>query len=304
MEDLTVAEIKAELKRRNVYFHSKSKKQELLALLAEALGLPVPLTTSKSNRKKNKNGYWRQDHPIRKLLYFEFKEGNIPLDPNEMGPAEIYCQYHNTDEFAGVDYDEMFIERLKSLRAHVLKEEPLLKWNESHPARQLIYDEIAAGNIPLEAQQMTGAEVWSQYADTVEFKMRGMKYGETFNRRLAALRKLVKKDKSRAIADTEAVAIAIRNHPPPTHNVRGEPQWNGSKAQQLLKEDITAGKHLEMSPLDLRMTRPEYQAFLRDTIRWKIHQEVKTRKYLHTLKHDAEQKLRKNLKMSTTMDGA
>ena len=34
--------------------------------------------------------------------------------------------------------------------------------------------------------------------------------------------------------------------------------------------------------------------------RWKIYQEVRTRKYLHTLKHDAEKKLRKNLKKMFT----
>jgi len=122
----------------------------------------------------------------------------------------------------------------------------------------------------------------------------------TFKRCLAALRKAITKDKNRAHDDKTEVARVIRNHPPPTHDHKGEPQWNGSDAQRLLKEDVANGKHLEdkMTPTKMRMApdRPQHREFLPDTFRWKIHQEVRTKKCLHALKHDAEQKLRKNLK--------
>lgn len=76
------------------------------------------------------------------LLYFELKEGNIHLDPNEMGPELVYCKYLESPELEGIPFDDMFKERLKSLREHVMKEEPLLKWNECHPARALLFSEM------------------------------------------------------------------------------------------------------------------------------------------------------------------
>lgn len=147
---------------------------------------------------------------------------------------------------------------------------------------------MVAGRIPTDGGQMGPAEVWVQYSNTEQFKMRGMKFNDTFKRRLADLRKLVSRDKSRAEDDKRKVAKAIRNHPAPIYNHRGEPQWNGSEAKTLLKNDIEEGKHLTMLPSELRLTKPQYQDFEPDTFRWKIRQEARTKKYLHTLKHDAE----------------
>ena len=194
-----------------------------------------------------------------------------------------------------------FIQCLKSLRGHLAKQEPLLKWNEWHPARNLLFSELEAGLIPLDIKQMGPDEVWEKYSNTAEFKLRGMKFGDTFKRRLAALRTLVNRDKKRAGEDLQELLKAIQNHPPPINNHRGEPQWNGSRAQELLKEDVEAGEHTRKLPMELWGKRPEYKPY-KKIFKDKIYQEVKTRKYLHTLKHDAEQKLRKNLKKLNLTD--
>lgn len=125
--------------------------------------------------------------------------------------------------------------------------------------------------------------------------MDGMEYDDTFTSRLLGLRFQVKRDKGRAIDDEKALKVALQNHPPPCNNHRGEPQWNGSEAQLLLKEAMDLGKHLAMRPSDLRMTKPQFQAFSKDTFRWKVRQELRTKKYLHTLKHQAEEKLRAHM---------
>jgi len=313
LNQLTVPEIKIELQKRSVSFPAKLRKQSLLDLLMSSLHLPLadnwedaapaPKSTC---RNKAKRTHWKGDQPTRRLLYFEFKEGNSPLDPNEMGPAEIHCKCSDSEEFQGVPCDDTFVLCLKSLRQQIMKEESLLQWNELHPARKLLFDELEAGTVPMDATQMSAAEVWCKHAATPQFKMRGMKFGDTFKRRLSALRKLVKRDKSRADDDKDAAARAIRNHPPPTHNHRGEPQWNGSKAQALLKEDIANDRHLENNfmPSTLRMDpdRPQHQECSQDTFRWKMQQEIRTKKHLHTLKFDAEQKLRKNLKKMSLVD--
>lgn len=122
-----------------------------------------------------------------------------------------------------------------------------------------------------------------------------MKFNDTFKRRIAALRKHVGKDQGRGKEDLQDLLRALKNFPPPTPNHRGEPQCNGSEAQKLLKEAVDRDDHMRMEPQELRRTKPQFLEFALNTFRWKIHQEVKTRKYLYTLKPDAEQKLRKHL---------
>jgi len=103
LAQLAVADVKAELLSRNVRPPSKLKKQGLLDLLSQSLHMTVAAertdnqtTTPRNNgsNDKSKLKHWKTDHPIRKLLYFEFKEGNTPLDPNEMRPVQIYCKHH------------------------------------------------------------------------------------------------------------------------------------------------------------------------------------------------------------------
>lgn len=176
LQKMTVSDLKVELKRRAVPFKSKLRMKELLDLLTASLHLPVVVAdcdaqatqkASKSNKLKN----WKNNDPVRRLPYVELQERNIPLDPNEMGPAQIYSKCHGTVEFEGVQYDDLFIHRLKNLRQQVMKEEPLLKWNENHPGRALLLDELAEGRIPLSTKTMGPAQVWSNYCDTPQFKM-------------------------------------------------------------------------------------------------------------------------------------
>jgi hypothetical protein len=68
-----------------------------------------------------------------------------------------------------------------------------------------------------------------------------------------------------------------------------------SEAQELVKEDLEAGLHKTMSRMDLYGSRPEYyEHFPLDAFRDKVNQEIRTAKYLYTLKirgKDARKKL-------------
>ena len=74
----------------------------------------------------------------------------------------------------GMEYGDLFCQRLHEVREKVKKEIPTLLWNEDHPARKLLSDEIAAGSIPLEEEAMGAADVYYMYYNTFEFQMRGM----------------------------------------------------------------------------------------------------------------------------------
>jgi hypothetical protein len=49
--------------------------------------------------------------------------------------------------------------------------------------------------------------------------------------------------------------------PPSKDDARGYPRWDGSSAQALLQEDMSAGKHKEMTAKKLQNTRQEYKKF-------------------------------------------
>jgi hypothetical protein len=52
-----------------------------------------------------------------------------------------------------------------------------------------------------------------------------------------------------------------------THNHRGEPIFDKSPAQELLRQDVKELQHSEMSPMDLWHSRPEYMVFRLDIFR-------------------------------------
>ena len=159
-------------------------------------------------------------------------------------------------------------------------------WDEHHPARKLLYEEITNGNIkPSDDPQ----DVWRKYQATTAFNTWGMEYGDPFTRRLRTLREQIEGNETRAEADEEHFKVFRKLHPRPTHNHRAEPLWDGSLAQELLSLDMDRGKHKEMKPRFLRLSRPEYQAWGLDIFRGHIHQESDTRKYLYTLKKKAEE---------------
>ena len=135
---------------------------------------------------------------------------------------------------------------------------------------------------------MAPFDVWNTFCDDNAFQ--GAEYNSTFTRRLYDLRKQFKAGKSRADDDIEAFEIAKANHLVPAFNHRGEPQWNGSAAQKLLKEDMKDNKHFDLKPEHLWETRKEYQLFELTTFRDHIHQEHKTAKYIYTLQKRAKDK--------------
>jgi len=166
-------------------------------------------------------------------------------EESEMGPAQVYYNYSDALEFQmnDMEYGPKFVSRLRGLRKKVkqMSEPPSDKgpdWNESHPARKLLHDELKAGRIPADYKKMGPAEVFFIYSDTLEFKMNGMAYDETFRSRLLALRKIVKRDRKRSRKDKKALKIALKNYPPALNDHHGRPQWNGSVAQILLRLDI------------------------------------------------------------------
>jgi hypothetical protein len=81
--------------------------------------------------------------------------------------------------------------------------------------------------------------------------------------------------------DSAALAHDRRIHPKAANNHRGEPRWEGSDAERLLRQDMDEGKHKTMKPQLLYNMRNEYyENYPLKIFREHIYQEEKRRKFL------------------------
>jgi len=97
-----------------------------------------------------------------------------------------------------------------------------------------------------------------------------------FATKLMALRERAEERTSRADEDAAAIAHDRGIFPKPIEDTKGQPMWKGSKAQELLQQDMAANKHKEMKPKELYETREEYyDSYSLDSFRDRIYQEAK-----------------------------
>lgn len=151
-------------------------------------------------------------------------------------------------------------------------------WAKSK-ARQLLYQDLVDNVVPREPDaSMPTKEI---FTSRPEYAATGYKL---FSSRLSTLRKIVRKDLNRAEDDQAAFDNFRANNTIHTHTARGYPEWDGSEAQAQLKLDINAGLHEELEPSELWALRPEFDDFPLKVFRDHIYQEIRTAKYLHTLK--------------------
>jgi hypothetical protein len=97
------------------------------------------------------------------------------------------------------------------------------------------------------------------------------------------MRKQVSNAKARGLQESVLLARDRQNHPPPTHDCRGIPPWEGSDAERLLKQDMDDGLHDTMPSIQLHSTRHEYGAFPPTVFRKHIDQERQYRKFVAQL---------------------
>lgn len=95
-----------------------------------------------------------------------------------------------------------------------------------------------------------------------------------FEKRLKDALKRGQEKQSRADQELVALVIDRTTNPRPAIDARGRPQWEGSLAQTLLKQDVAAGVHVGKTPTQYHATRPEYTAFPVPYIGKKVDQEV------------------------------
>ena len=116
----------------------------------------------------------------------------------------------------------------------------------------------------------------------------GPEYAEylfvNFERRLKALKHLFDSLVDRADEDIDALENYMANHQISELNWLGMIQWQGSEAQEYVKQDIEEDLHLEKGYRFLYDLRSEhFMYFDYKTFKQKVRQGLKTKKYLQTL---------------------
>lgn len=173
------------------------------------------------------------------------------------------------------------------------------EWRKS-AARDYLFESVLDGTIPGKDSKIGPREVFEKYCkDRPEFKD-FLDYSE-FPGRLRAARRRAAKKTDRATEDAEFFAHDRKIFPERTHDLKGEPKWQGSRAQELLQKDINEElkkpEEQRTKPRFLHASRDEYEEYALENFRKRIYQEIKAAKRLAYMEVKAAEKAEKKKNM-------
>lgn len=163
--------------------------------------------------------------------------------------------------------------------------EPKIKWRKSK-AKKILYGMLLDGIVPMEEKDDNGNQTMP-LNDIYHLDPEFAKYRyDKFRSRLNGIRDRIKDMDNRAASDEAAYENYKQNHQPSLFSHKGYIQYQGSTAQELLLMDlddfIADGT---MKPKDLWASRQEYMdQFPLHAFRDKIYQEIRTSKYVQTMR--------------------
>lgn len=158
--------------------------------------------------------------------------------------------------------------------------EPKISWRKSL-AKKVLYNFLLDGTVPVNDEDgtMTIEDIILLHEDLALYNPAKLP------ERLERLRQNLRDCEKRAEVDEVAFERYKANHKPSLFSHKGYIQWQGSNAQELLWDDIEAGKLNTMNAGELwRSTKAYQDEFPLDAFRKKVEQEVRTGKYIATLK--------------------
>jgi len=150
-------------------------------------------------------------------------------------------------------------------------------WGNSD-GKRLLKQDIRSGNIP---EDMHWKTAFQRRPEFNVFPSPKKTPEELFSSRLRSARKLIKEKNDRSSRELALLQQDRAVLPPPATNHRGEPRWEGSVAQMLLKQDVGNNSHQQLSRKQFYLSRPEYQVYPMRIISGHVDQEVRLIKFLN-----------------------
>lgn len=170
------------------------------------------------------------------------------------------------------------------------EEEAPPPWNKSG-ARDYLFDLTMDPSFPGK-DDIKPKQVWETYCmDRPEFK-HFQDYSQ-FASRLRSARQRAATKIGRATEDAEYLKHDRAIFPERTEDTRGEPVWQGSKAQELLRAYLKDDNRKKMKPRVLHAEEDEYLEFSLDNFRNRIYSEQKAQKRIFYMKKKRAEKERK-----------
>jgi hypothetical protein len=165
-----------------------------------------------------------------------------------------------------------------------------IKWVNC-AAKHIIMDDLLCGILPVSDDEISAEEAWElQYEHMAEFIRDGVVFSQ-FKARLADHRAKVLKDMARSTYERDALTHDRLLHPRQMVNHRGAPVFDLSPANLQLREDIEDGKHLRMSPSQLRQSRIAiYGMFGLSEFKRRIYQAVRREKFINWMDDKRQKK--------------
>ena len=140
------------------------------------------------------------------------------------------------------------------------------KWRNSNE-KEVLRKDIVDFKV---TEDMAAAQVYEMHNGI--YKKFELKH---FTTNLRNLRKSVEADRERMYFDSAAYYSDMSKQRPPRSQTK--PHWNTHVAKDLLEIDLDEGLNTVMTPLELWLTRGEYQVFELEVFRKHIHQAVGAR---------------------------
>ena len=239
---------------------------------------------------------------VRKALKAGILANEIPVEPTEMRPKQVWQKYvdlNNQAIITFVDYTNKSVrEKFGRILRTVRKKhsDGDLENEDVNALKVIVWAKSAAKQFlkkcfrdkAIRPDYKDAKVVWKDHCENHPAFAR-MMCDDAFVRRLGTVRDDYLKKLSRMRADLKAFVKAKKNHPTPKFNSRGEPQWHGSRAQQLLKKMVSEGKHKGKEPKVLYSKTEEFRVYSLQTFRDHIYQEerlLKFNKYVQSLKQE------------------
>lgn len=236
---------------------------------------------------------------VRDALKAALLTGEVPLEPKEMKPKAVHQllvasgHLDHAVDYTNKSIRDKFQRLLLSLRKkhkdgdleRDLKGGKTIEWGKS-AAKQYLKKCFRDGTISSSYLSSDAEQIWKAHCQTHPAFAR-MQYDDSFIRRLKYVRDDYLKKVDRRDKDLAAYTAAKNNHPTPEFNHRGEPQWNGSAAQALLREMVANGSHVGVLPRKLWEQHLEFQVYGKKSFRDHIYQEqrlIKFNNYVEALR--------------------
>jgi len=259
--------------------------KELKQLVKDRGGAPRG-TLSKLKRKQDYIDYLTQPQEQQRQPEEDVgSEGSKEDELDAVETAAAVAADRNAKRPKGADGGDVAADRQKKKPKRSKK----FDWRNS-AAKKYLKRCFKEGVIPLTYSVEDGGvgpkAVWEAHCkDHASFK--GMSYDDNFASRLRAVKKDSASKMARAEVDKENLTAFRQQHPVQPFNSLGEPRWEGSQAQCLLKialEEVTKLSAHEMQkrlePKVSYETESSYKIFTLAKFRDHIHQEIRSRRFL------------------------